>query len=139
MNEKNDSTKRRLFDVTIPVKLAELKQEMRDFKEDMHRKLDNGITGALTKIMEKVMTLQCNVHIEKINNLQSTIDKDIAHCNRKINGLYWAFTIVFLVVILSLAGHYFIQKSMQKKVSMAQGAEGYRMSQMIYRDLHKKL
>ena len=131
-DEKKDETKRRLFDVTIPAKLSEIKQELKDFKEEIHRKLDNGITGALTKIMDKVMTLQCNVHVEKINNLQNTIDKDIANCNRKINGLYWAFIIVVIVgIVLNL----WMKHTIAQKVSMAEGREGYRVSQMIYRDL----
>jgi len=132
--EKKDDTGRRLFDITIPVALAELKQEVRDFKREIHSKLDNGITTALTKISDKVMSLQCNVHIEKISNLQSTIEKDVANCNRKINGLCWAFV---LVVVIGIVLNLWMKHTISQRVSMAEGAEGYRMSQMIYRDLYK--
>ena len=86
------------------------------------------------KISDKVMSLQCNVHIEKISNLQSTIEKDVANCNRKINGLCWAFV---LVVVIGIVLNLWMKHTISQRVSMAEGAEGYRMSQMIYRDLYK--
>jgi len=136
METDNDTKNRRLFDTTIPVAIAKLTQEVKDFKEEIHRKLDNGVTGALDRMLTKVMGLQCNVHIEKIINLEKVIEKDIHNCNRKINGLFWAFVIVVIVgIVLNL----WMKHTIAQKVSMAQGAEGYRMSQMIYRDLHKKL
>ena len=136
--EISDDKKRRLFDVILPGKMSELKQEMKDFKEEMHRKLDNGITSKLDKIVEKVMGLQCNVHIEKINNLQSTIDKDIINCNRKINGLYWAFIIVIVVgIVLGVWMKTLNTKDLKEQVSIAKGMEGYRVTQMIYRDFYK--
>jgi hypothetical protein len=91
----NDDT-RRLFDVTMPIQIAELTQELKDFKEELHRKLDNGITNNLNRIIDKVMSLQCNVHLEKFNGMN---DKFISH-DRQIKGLYAAFIGVVVVGIL---------------------------------------
>ena len=130
MEEKKDDTKRRLFDITIPVAIAELKQELKDFKQEIHSKLDNGITSSLNRMSEKVMGLQCNVHLEKFSGVEDKLTGQ----DKKINGLYWAFALVIVVgIVLGLWMH----QATERKVSMAEGREGYRMSQMIYRDLYK--
>ena len=131
MNNDKDTKNRRLFDISIPIAIAELKQEFKDFKTEVSGKLDNGISGSLQKINDKVMSLPCDVHVEKMLSLQI----QVKHIDRKTNGLYWAFVIVIICgIVLSLWVNRI--KAIQQKVSLAEGREGYRVSQMIYRDLY---
>ena len=133
MNDEKDDTKRRLFDLSMPVKIAEMRQELKDFKEEMHRKLDNGIVSTVNRILEKIMGLQCNVHIEKFNGFQEKLKNQ----DTKIKGLYWAFIIVVLVgLVLGLWMKHANAKQLKKEVSLAEGMEGYRMSMMIFNDLY---
>ncbi len=52
------------------------------------------------------------------------------------HGIYWAVLIFIVVSIVGLARFWIVSREHNQEVSMAEGAEGYRMSQMIYRDLY---
>ena len=53
------------------------------------------------------------------------------------HGIYWAVLIFMVITILGFTRFWIVTKA-RNDVSMAVGAEGYRMSQMIYRDFNKE-
>ena len=97
MSEINDTKlEQRLADSLYPIQIAKMAQELKDFKEEIHKKIDNGITSKLNTIYDKVMSLQCNVHTEKFNGFKDKFDS----VDRRISQLFGAFIGVVVVGII---------------------------------------
>lgn len=125
----NNTPTRRVNDVQIGVLIERVR--------NIERKIDNGISETLDKIWNKLDALPCAVHEEKFERIEEVSDAKINGIKTRVSWLYFAFAIVVLMgIILGLwVG---AVKKTREKVSIAEGREGYRISQMIYRDLYEK-
>jgi len=132
--KNGDTPSRRIGDVQISILITEFQL----FKKEVNGKLDNGITERLGMIWDKVNKLPCDLHEERAKRFNGVVEAKMDGIKTRVTWLYFAFAIVILSgIVLGVWMKTISNRETQHHVSMAEGREGYRMSQMIYRDLYK--
>lgn len=93
--EKKDDT-RRVADLHLQTQLPVLSHRIGELERIMREKFNGYLDQQFNRMYSKINDLQCGVHIEKINNLEKVSVENMCRMDKKINGMYIAFFLIFI-------------------------------------------
>jgi len=85
--------------------VEDLQQEMKVIREQISKKIDNGITTKLVAIWDKINQMPCSTHLEIMKRVEETLllKLELAKLKTNANRIFiWALFVLYGIIISGL-------------------------------------